>query len=72
MTPRPEQAGVCRRARRRSGRLCTLNIPPNADPATIAAAIEATNLARAEAAKRESEALATLFHLPDLSKSGLS
>jgi hypothetical protein len=47
-------------------------IPPDADAATVQEAIERANLERAEAAKKESEALARLFHLPDGTKADLS
>ena len=45
-----------------------LNIPPDADPATISAAIERANIERAEAAERESQRLRALFCLPDETK----
>ena len=45
-------------------------IPADLDPDAIKLAIERANIERAEAAKRESEALAKLFHLP--TKVGLS
>ena len=53
-----------------------LAVPPglldNADPEVIRAALEVAEIAKAEAARRESEALARLFHLPDRTKAGRS
>ena len=54
------------------GESVVLNVPPNAYVAAVHEAITRANAERAEAAKKESEALATLFHLPDLTKAGLS
>jgi hypothetical protein len=55
------------------GETVTLSIPPDADAATVQNAILKANAERAAATQRESEALAALFHLPDLSaKTGLS
>jgi hypothetical protein len=47
------------------GQALALDIPPGASVEEIQAAILKANLERAAAAKRETEALAKLFHLPD-------
>ena len=44
-----------------AGEAVTLNIPPNADPATVAAAIQRANEERAEKAKRETKHLREMF-----------
>lgn len=54
------------------GETVTLSIPPDADAAAVQEAIIKANAERAEAVKKESEALARLFHLPDGTKADLS
>ena len=44
-----------------AGEAVTLNIPPNADPATVAAAIQRANEERAAKAKRETKHLRGMF-----------